>query len=209
MAIDKCYMLQLGKIDFQLLCSNLERLILNYSIAGNAAKKISSASTALPKKRLLIKTNHSTMTASRKASMAYDSSSNEDDDEIVMMIKELIVGISKTMASSKIPVEFEFAPPIQSTATFAIHEMSVLQPKKPKPPSKPSLTKTMPILLMKLNILFSAQPWHSKSPLVLFVNKCEVFIRCISRSIECQGRFIHILFLNILSANLVFLHMGK
>ncbi|CAB4273518.1 unnamed protein product [Prunus armeniaca] len=82
MAIDKCYMLQLGKIDFQLLCSNLERLILNYSIAGNAAKKISSASTALPKKRLLIKTNHSTMTASRKASMAYDSSSNEDDDEI-------------------------------------------------------------------------------------------------------------------------------
>ncbi|KAH0983214.1 hypothetical protein GBA52_010391 [Prunus armeniaca] len=34
------------------------------------------------------------------------------------------------MASSKIPVEFEFALPIQSTATFAIHEMSVLQPKK-------------------------------------------------------------------------------
>ncbi|CAB4304038.1 unnamed protein product [Prunus armeniaca] len=40
MAIDKCYMLQLGKIDFQLLCSNLERLILNYSIAGNAAKRL-------------------------------------------------------------------------------------------------------------------------------------------------------------------------
>ncbi|VVA28487.1 Hypothetical predicted protein [Prunus dulcis] len=49
---------------------------------GNVAKEISSASPALPKKILLNKRNHSTMTACRKTSMMYESSGDEDDDEI-------------------------------------------------------------------------------------------------------------------------------
>ncbi|VVA36380.1 PREDICTED: PRUPE_6G148400 [Prunus dulcis] len=49
---------------------------------GTVAKEISSASPALPKKILLTKQNHSTMTVDRKTSMTYESSSDEDDDRI-------------------------------------------------------------------------------------------------------------------------------
>ncbi|CAL2238859.1 unnamed protein product [Prunus armeniaca] len=40
--------------------------------------------------------------------------------------QEINVGTSKTMASSKTPVEVEFAPHIQDTIALATHEMSVL-----------------------------------------------------------------------------------
>ncbi|BFG15903.1 hypothetical protein CerSpe_021770 [Prunus speciosa] len=79
------------------------------SETGNVAKEISSASPALPKKKLLFKRNHSTMTGGssghgqaaasakpkavsrpkslvirtgRKTSMTYESSNDEDDEEI-------------------------------------------------------------------------------------------------------------------------------
>ncbi|KAI5350157.1 hypothetical protein L3X38_003048 [Prunus dulcis] len=197
---------------------------------GTVAKEISSASPALPKKILLTKQNHSTMTGDscghgqatasakpkvvsrpkslviridRKTSMTYESSSDEDDDRIakaptkrpkkdpdlpdlsspghsqefigfetedqfdspvdntvIAKVNEVVVaaladdnqgkhispfnvveiakdatqkinvGTSKTVASSKTPVEVEFALPIQDTTAITTHETSVLQPKK-------------------------------------------------------------------------------
>ncbi|CAB4313909.1 unnamed protein product [Prunus armeniaca] len=209
------------------------------SDTGNVAREISSASPALPKKILLNKRNHSTMTGDssshsqaaasakpkvvsrpkslvirtgRKTSMTYESSSDEDDDgiakaptkrpkkdpviedlpdlsspghsqefigfetedqfyspadntviaevneavvaalandnlgkhispfNVVEIVKdttqEINVGISKTVALSKTPVEVEFAQPIQDTTAITTHEMSVLQPRKKALPSE-------------------------------------------------------------------------
>ncbi|CAB4283487.1 unnamed protein product [Prunus armeniaca] len=143
------------------------------SDTGNVAREISSASPALPKKILLNKRNHSTMTGDssshsqaaasakpkvvsrpkslvirtgRKTSMTYESSSDEDDDGIAKaptkrpkkdpVIEEINVGISKTVALSKTPVEVEFAQPIQDTTAITTHEMSVLQPRKKALPSE-------------------------------------------------------------------------
>ncbi|CAB4273358.1 unnamed protein product [Prunus armeniaca] len=54
----------------------------------------------------------------------------------LIFLQEINVGISKTVALSKTPVEVEFALPIQDTTAIITHETSVLQPRKKALPSE-------------------------------------------------------------------------